>query len=196
MPQLNIQQGTQEWLDARIGSITASLAAGCLGLCPWTSRQKAWRIIMGREKENENHYMTHGRELEGTARDTYEVQTGILIAPGGFWVHPSKLWLKCSPDGLANSTGLVEIKCPQKPTTALSIAHRIQCLVQLAVTEREYVDYFAWHQDGTFLKRVHRSGLDGLVARLEEFYKNFVLADVQPPRAKRKRLNKPVEKPT
>lgn len=187
MPLICSDQRSEAWHEARKDKITASVAAGCLGLCPYMSRQKAWRVILGIEKEEENQYMRYGRELEESARGVYECETGRLVEPTGFWVAEAYPWLGASPDGLIGDDGLCEIKAPQKPTTKLSIAHRIQCLVQLAVTGRLWVDYFAWHQDGWFLKRVHRSGIEGLLRKLEVFHREFIVSGVEPPRKKPKR---------
>ncbi len=187
MPCICNEQRSDAWREARKDKITASLAAACLGLCPYTSRQKAFRLVLGIEEEKENEFMIHGRELESAATAVYEIETGHLTIPTGFWVSERFPWLGASPDALIGDDGLLEVKAPQKPTVALSIQHRVQCLVQLAVTGREFVDYFAWHQDGVFLKRVHRSGIDGLIAKLKAFYDAHILTGIEPSRKKAKR---------
>ena len=198
MPELPYPQRSPEWFEARKGKVTASLAAACLGLDKNTSRQKAWRIVMGTEKERENEAMAWGKEFEDKARESYQVETGNVVDPSGFWILPwawpenkdRGSWLGASPDGLVGTDGLVEIKCPGTLPTAIPLHHRIQCLTQLLVTGRQWCDYYSWTHNGTFLDRVRRSGLPGLLRRLEDFYLSYVITNTEPPRKKRKKCRK------
>lgn len=189
-------QRSPEWHEAHIGKITASLAAACLGLCPHTSRQKAWRIIMGREVVVENSYMTYGKAMEAHALSEYEIETGRLATPTGFWVSDTHPWLGASPDSLVGAEGLVETKCPQKMPTKIPTPYRIQMLVQMIVTGRSWCDFFAWvrgvddEPDGFFLARCPLQGSAGLVARLKAFHEEFVLGDKEPSRRKPRRRKK------
>jgi putative phage-type endonuclease len=180
------EQRSDAWFEDRKGKITASIAAGCLGLCPYTSRQKAWRTVLGMQASESNKHMTWGTEFEGTARNAYECETGQIVTEVGFVPHPSIAWLGASPDGLAGD-GLVEIKCPTKLPEIVPIHHRIQMIVQLACTGRTWCDYYVWTHDGSFLRRVFPSGVNGILARLEAFYRDFVLTGVEPPRKKRRK---------
>ncbi len=186
MPQVQSEQRTEAWLAARVGIITASVAAGCLGLHPYMSRAKAWRLILGTEKTEENRFMRWGTEMEASARGQYEVETGVLVWPTGFWVHPEHPWLGASPDGLIGTDGLAECKCPQSLPEAVPLHHRIQMLVQLAVTGREWCDYYAWTLHGSFLRRVRPAGIGGLIRRLDEFRRAYLLTNTEPPRKRRK----------
>lgn len=188
MPQLEATQRSDEWLAARKGKITASIAAACLGLCPWTSRQEAWRTIMGTSKTKNNKHMKWGTEFEPTARQDYEADSGNFVEETGFWIHPTISWLGASPDGLVGADGLAEIKCPGKLPLIVPIHHRIQMIVQLVVTERKWCDYYVWtHDEGKFTRRVFVAGWAGLFRRLEEFYTTYVLTNTEPPRKKRKK---------
>lgn len=188
MPLLVVAQRTDAWASARQGRITASLAAACLGLDPYMSARKAWRIITQGEKIPENHHMAWGRQFEAAARLDYEAVTGNIVEETGFHVHPVCDWLGASPDGLVGADGLAEIKCPTHPPAAIPLHHRIQCLIQLAVTERLWVDYFSWGCIGQkFLGRVERAGIPGLICRLEAFYRQYVVTTVEPPRKRRKK---------
>lgn len=186
MPLLPVDQNTEAWLAVRTGRITASNAAACLGLNPWDSRQKGYRLALGIEPQRDNPAMAWGRAHEDEARMEYELETGRLVVPTGFWVHPHLDWLGASPDRLVGTDGLLEVKCPTKPAAGVPLHHRIQCLVQLACTERSWCDYYAWHPDGTFLKRIYPAGIQGLLWRLTQFYESYVLPNVPPPRRSRK----------
>ncbi len=183
MPLLYPDQRTEGWLAARKGKITASIAAACLGMSPHTSRQNALRVILGTEPESVNDYMRWGVEHEADARDAYEVETGRLVTPTGFWVHPTLPWLGASPDGLVDDDGLVEIKCPSEQVEQVGLPHRVQMLVTMAVTQRVWCDYFSWTPTSIFLRTVEPVPyLDVLLVRLKDFYEQHVLTGIEPPR--------------
>jgi putative phage-type endonuclease len=187
MPLIEPAQRTADWLEIRRNKITASVAAACLGLDPYCSRRMAWKKIVSIEDGYQNRHMRWGVQFEAAARLDYEAISGNLVETTGFWIHPTCDWLGASPDGLIGKDGLAEIKCPTVPPEKVPIHHRIQMLIQLACTERQFCDYFSWGANGKqFLARVHRAGIPGLIVRLEKFYREFVLTGVEPPRKARK----------
>lgn len=186
MPEIVKSQRTQEWFMARAGRITASIAADCLGL-GLNSRASAWRTILMTEPDKDSPAKFWGREHEDEARAEYEIQSGAFVNTTGFWVHPSLDWLGASPDGLIGDEGILEILCPKAPRQSVPLYKRIQALTQLIVTERQWCDFWAWHPDGCWGQRIYRSGLDGLLRRLTEFYTNYVLKGVEPERKKPRR---------
>lgn len=187
MPCIVADQGTPEWLAARVGAVTASVAAGALGLHPHMSRAAAWRAIRG-EVKAENPAMRWGKQWEPAARTDYEINTGKLVLETGLWVHPTLPWLMASPDGLIDDDGAIEIKCGGTIPTRCPIYHRIQCLVVLFVTGRKYCDYFSFFPDrGHYLERIHRQGEAGLLRKLECFYSDYVLTGLSPERKKSRR---------
>lgn len=187
MPEVKAAQLSPEWFEARRGLVTASLAAACLGLDPYTSRQKAWRTILETEPDRqENGAMRWGSEHEAEARAYYEAEAGLFVETTGLWVHDDYPWLGASPDGLVGADGLVEIKCPQSLPERVPVHHHLQMLVQLACTGRQWCDYLAWTPEGHFMRRVSRAGVGGLVHRLKRFYLEHVLTAVDPGRKKRK----------
>lgn len=185
MPLLCDKQQTEEWKAARKGRITASMAAACLGQHPHHSRQKAWRIITGLETVESNWHISRGVKLESWAIQQYELETGLLAVPTGFFVHPELDWLGASPDGLVGDYGLLEAKCPHSIYPAIPEHYRIQCLVQLAVTERKWADFFAiTDRREKFMFRVEPSlkEQDAIVGQLLDFYNQYVKTGVCPPR--------------
>ncbi len=187
MPLLIPTQGTEAWHAAHIGRISSSNAAACLGLSPHCSARKAWRMILGHEVERDNPYMSRGRALEAHAISEYEIETGRLATPTGFWVSERWPFLGASPDSEIGADGLIEAKCLGKLPEIVPIYYRIQCLVQLAVTGRKWVDFWVWTEGGFFLRRIYPSGAEGLVRRLEAWHKEYVVARVEPPRKKPRR---------
>jgi exodeoxyribonuclease (lambda-induced) len=179
-------QRTPEWFKARRGRITASIAAACLGLDLYTSRQKAWRIILGTEPERDSRSMAWGREFEHMAINAYEAITGELVTPAGLVVHRQHNWLAASPDGLVGEHGLVEIKCPKIVPAEIPLRHRIQMLVQLACTGRQWCDYFAFSTTTVCLRmdRPSDGAIEGLIDKLHKFYMAYIVPQIEPPRKK------------
>lgn len=116
-----MQQGTQEWLNARCGLFTASRFADLLAKTKTgVSASRANYIaqvlcerLTGKVAETYiNSAMQTGTEREPLARALYEAQTGVLVQEVGFIQHDT---LPCgaSPDGLIGDDGGIEIKCPQ-----------------------------------------------------------------------------------
>jgi len=216
MPLLCADQRSAGWYSVRKGRITASVAAGCLGVHPHMSRQEAWRRCLGIEKDSSNDRTRWGEQYEQTAKEAYEVETGRFIEPTGFWVSRVYDWLGASPDGFVGNDGLYEGKAPGKLPESVPIYHRIQMIVQMIVCERAWCDYFVWTPErdepdtgwiddsptgtfmartgekkpNTFLRRVHLAGAAGIIRKLEAFYRTYVLTETEPPRKKAKRRRK------
>jgi hypothetical protein len=164
----NFQQGTPEWLKARLGKFTASHASaiatngdGLRTLC----YEKAAEIMTGVLGESyKNADMDRGNELEPTARNMYEMETGNVVTQVGF--IESDVWTGCSPDGLVGTDGMVEIK-NKKDTLFLRYlmerkidpAHEWQMQYQMWVAEREWVDYVVYNDNfaKVIITRVHRN---------------------------------------
>lgn len=189
---LQVEQRSEAWAKARIGRVTASTAAAILCLHPHDGPVTVWKKITGRTLDKSNRHTDWGVEFEQRARGCYEIESGNFVHETGLWVHDEFPWLAASPDGTVRQDGLVEIKCRSKLDESIPLYCRIQALIQLECTSRAWCDYFCWvGDDKTFCKRIYRSpGTCGLIAKLEEFYKTFILADIEPPRRKPKRKRK------
>lgn len=152
-----MNQGSPEWLAARVGKFTASRIADLMARTksgPAASRanllaQLAVERITGQPEDGyKNPAMERGTDLEPFARAAYEARHGLLVEEVGFVAHPTISALGASPDGLVGDDGLVELKCPSamgKHLSALrSGAHateyrwQVQC--QMAVTGRQWCD--------------------------------------------------------
>jgi hypothetical protein len=131
--------------------------------------------------------MAWGRDHEQQARSDYEDMYGELAFETGFWVHPTIPWLGASPDGLVGADGMVEIKCPAAMPKAVPLHHRIQCLIQLAVTGRAWCDYFVWANGACWMWSIKPAGIAGLIGRLEAFRTEFVVPKLEPPRKSKRR---------
>jgi predicted phage-related endonuclease len=120
-----IQQGTQDWIDARLGKVTASRIHCVMakprrkGQTESTTRanymaQLAIEILTGKSAEDgyENWNMQRGIKLEPEARSEYELRVSEIVTTAGFIEHPRIARAGCSPDALVGSKGLAQFKCP------------------------------------------------------------------------------------
>ncbi len=199
MPEIHPCQRDATWLKLRIGHVSASTAAGALGLDPYKSRQAAWREIVGQKTDAEaneyanNRHMQRGVLFEPKARLQYEADTGHWVNETGLWQSAEHPWLQASPDGSIPPEGGLECKCPMAPPPRVPVHHKIQMWVQMIVCEWQWVDYYSYGASETFLCRVNRpeqSVLDSLIRALHGFYLDHVVAGVCPPRKVPRRRRK------
>lgn len=154
-----IQRST-EWLDARLGHLTASrmndafdlLAKGGEG-----QKRKNYRLELIAERLTgqradffESYAMRFGTEQEPSARSAYEAETGDLVQEVGFIKHPWIDWAGASPDGLVDD-GLIEIKCPTSTTHITYLLedkvpdqYKNQMMWQMLCTGREWCDFVSF----------------------------------------------------
>jgi YqaJ-like viral recombinase domain len=119
---INIEQGTIEWRQSRLGIVTASRASDMMSrlkngdpskACTDYARQLAMERVSGISNDSfETFAMRRGKELEQIAFDRYQVITGNLCDTVGF-LRKDEIEAGYSPDGLVGDDGLIEIKCPE-----------------------------------------------------------------------------------
>lgn len=121
MRKLNLQQGSEEWADARAGVITGTSLKQALGK---TSKDFIYELIAENIAPTPENYvseaMERGSDTESEAIQAYEAHTGILTEEVGFCLHSEYDWLGLSPDRLIKENGKyvkgVEVKCPATKT--------------------------------------------------------------------------------
>lgn len=188
-----IEQRSQAWHEQRAGRLTGSMFAAALGLSPYCSRQKAWRLLTGRqEPDAENAAMAHGTATEPIAIAWYEEQTGNLVTPSGFVQHGE--YLGVSPDGLVGYDGCIEVKAPINGVHKCIPDHYMpQCLGVMHICVREWIDFVSYHADEQKRFRLYaketRDQWQKWEAELIEFYEKYVLADTPPERKTRSKKN-------
>jgi putative phage-type endonuclease len=149
------EQGSEGWLQARLGVITASnfskVLAGGKGLT-----RKSYMLDLASQRLSSelpepftNAAMEWGTEHEPQARAMYELETGSKVAEVGLCKLSDNIG--ASPDGFVGDNGLIEIKCPNTSThieTILSgkmpTKHNAQVQGQLWVTDREWCDFVSF----------------------------------------------------
>lgn len=190
----NIDQGSQEWLDLRMGKITASRLKDVLskgrGSAPSKTRlsymyQLAAEILTGEREEGfTNKYMEWGNEWEDSARAAYELKNNIEVKEVAFIEHDAGK-IGVSPDGLVGENGLLEIKCP-KTTTQISWylsgkvppEHYDQIQGQIWISERDWCDFVSYDpringESGYFEVRVLRD--DSHISKICKECREFLI---------------------
>lgn len=157
--ELQLEQGSEEWLAARRGMVTASVVGQLL--TPTlkvadndTSRAviatlAAERISGWTDETPMTSDMWRGVEHEPFARDRYAEHNKVTVKQVGFMVRDD--WgfrLGASPDGLIGDDGGLEIKCPRSKTHIRTIiadqvpAHYMaQVQACLLVSDRKWWDF-------------------------------------------------------
>jgi putative phage-type endonuclease len=157
MNSKEIQQGTPEWHQARLGCLTASRANdACAAESTAAYQNYLWQLVAERETgQAEESYvnadMQRGTEMEPIARAAYEAHTGTFVTQTGFWLHPEIQHFGASPDGLVGDDGLIEIKCPRTSTHLryrsegkVPTKYKRQMICQLLCTGRKWVDFVSF----------------------------------------------------
>jgi hypothetical protein len=129
---LHLEQGSEEWLQARAGICTASRFSdaraklsrasknGVAGDPAGSALDYAWSVALERiagkpvDESFSTWQMKRGTELEPHARLAYELQTGLIASESGIAITDCGRFAY-STDGLCGDDGLIEIKCPAAP---------------------------------------------------------------------------------
>lgn len=159
----DLVQGTDEWLEARRGLVTASIVGNLLTektLKPRadkTSRALADLLVAERitgwiEPTWVSDDMMRGIESEPLARDLYAEHHDVKVDEIGFMVRDD--WgfkIGWSPDGLVGDDGAIEIKAPRAKThlrtileDAVPSTYMAQLQCGLLVSGREWIDFVSY----------------------------------------------------
>jgi putative phage-type endonuclease len=178
-------QRTPAWHAFRHGRLTASVAAAALGLSPWASPKKAYRQVLGLEPHVSTWYMEHGREMEPIVRGLYAQQTGLDVTETGFWERSDCPWLGASPDAMVDDNGVLEIKVSKLLHSRLPEEWRIQAVVQLLCTGRQWAQVAHYHFGRLHVYDVPADDRGDIMYRLKCWYEEFPKRGVEPPRRRR-----------
>lgn len=166
-----IEQGSKAWHDLRCLKFTASNASTIMAngkgletlvkemIADYYSSQQ-FDEYSGKYK---NDNMQRGNDFEQMARTFYTLETGKSVEQVGF--IESDEYVGCSPDGLVDDDGLIEIKnhsdkvfVELMTTKKIDPKYRAQMQMQMYVTGRKYCDYFAFNPNfkpSFYMKRVY-----------------------------------------
>ena len=158
----HLEQGSEDWHEARYGLPTASKFSEIItGTGKASTSLERYAATLAAEQYaganleswQGNQWTERGHELEHEARLAYSMLRGVDVEEVGFIVKDGA---GCSPDGLVEANGLVEIKCLAPHNHVLMLSYfakhgRVQPSYvpqsqgQIYVCEREWNDMFFYH---------------------------------------------------
>lgn len=172
MNTVDVEQGSHEWFECRLGCVTSSRIADVVAKRKRVKEGKPeelacraslrWELVgeflSGEASEHYvSKYMREGKEKEPLARGEYEAQLDLTVEQVGFVYHPEIKFAGASPDGLIYSRtepiGVIEIKCPKIETHLQYLAADVipddylpQMVWQLACgPELQWADFVSYH---------------------------------------------------
>lgn len=191
MIRLGVEQGSMEWLHARLGIPTASrfadiLTPKTLKLSKQAGRYRnrllaEWLLGYPLDDEVDGGWLERGRNQEEEARRWYEFDRGLVVETCGL-VLRDDLQVAGSPDGLVGDDGILEIKCPALHTHVGYLLegppdYRSQVQGYLYLTGRKWADVLSYSpQLPSVVERVERD--EAYIAALGEALDGFI-ADLQ-----------------
>ena len=190
-----MEQRTEEWFNIRLGKVTASRVQDVLATTKTgysTSRKNYMMELMVERLTNTkqdsytNTAMQHGIDNEPIARAAYEQINVAFVHEVGFVMHPAIPMFGCSPDGLVENDGLLEIKCPNTAQhvdvllNGFPSRYQAQVQAQMACTERLWCDFVSFDPRMPVGKRLIRirvkrnnQYIEDMETTIEEFLKEL-----------------------
>lgn len=189
----DIEQNSDEWFDLRAGKLTGSAFSKIMANFGKAFGEPAKNIAMnlaveritGRPTDSgsfTNSHMERGHDQEPVARMLYEDTTFSSVTNGGFFCHND---VGCSPDGLVDDDGVIEIKSVVASTHFKNVsrgsfdpAYKWQLVGNLHYTGREYIDFISYCADYPSSKRLYictiskdkvRCEIEQLLFRVDQF---------------------------
>lgn len=193
MKIIECEQGSPEWIAARVGKLGASMVADAVARTKtgWgASRANVMaRLVVERltgqpAESYTNAAMQWGVDTEPDARRMYEFIAGAEVRQVGLVLHPRIAWTHASPDGLVGDAGLVEIKCPTSSThmetllgSAIDGRYIKQMQWQMACTERGWCDFVSFDPRFPAEMQLHVSRVErdaAMITTLEDEVAQFL----------------------
>ncbi len=161
-----IEQQSPEWFNVRKLKATASHATAIgncgKGLDTYVLEIVAEYLSSADKEQFSNKHTDRGNELEPQARAIYELTTGKDVKQVGFIEHND--YVGCSPDGLIDDDGGLEIKCIDDVGylkmllgEEISSDYQWQIQMNLLITGRKWWDFVAYNpnfKQSIIIKRV------------------------------------------
>lgn len=186
---LDAPQGSPEWVEARVGKVTASRLKDWLAVGVKGQPLKA-RADYERELAFEVEFkvpferfvtsaMLQGQEMEEFLKKQYAQHYDVIVKPVGAYYNDSFV---ASPDGEIGADGLVECKWVYDTTFSKVLTegvqddHMLQMQGQLWASSRKWCDYVVGNQHtGKFtVIRVERD--EAIIKQIEDSLKDHKLS--------------------
>jgi putative phage-type endonuclease len=188
-----VEQRSDEWFEARCGSLGASKIGVALGRLKRSGERTAaaedYMLELAAERitgvpAKRSNPMYWGRDHEDEARASYAFLTNLPVVKIGLIPHPTIANAHASPDSLVGDEGGLELKCPTSAThlrtlleQAIPEDHLPQVHWALACSGRAWWDFVSYdprYPDGLqfFQKRVMRD--EAAIGVLEASARDFL----------------------
>jgi len=197
---IDVEQNSEDWFDLRGGRLTSSklgtIMANFGKAFGEPAKKYAVNIAIEQITGNPipstftNDHMQRGHDQEPIAREMYEDEYFCDVTNGGFF---ESKFVGCSPDGLVDDDGVIEIKSVISTTHFATLkrrnvdpAYKWQCVANLLFTGREWIDFISYCEEfpenkQLFVKRLHKKDLEKefemIHARIDEF--KILVADTK-----------------
>jgi putative phage-type endonuclease len=188
-----MEQGSPEWVAARLGKLTASRLHEAVARTKtgWAASRAnlmaaliAERLTGTPQATYSNAAMAHGVATEPLARVAYAFRTDYAVAETGFIDHPVIAMSGASPDGLVGDSGLVEIKCPNTATHLETLLgggvggnYFMQMQWQMACSGRLWCDFVSFDPRMPETMRLHVTRVNrdrATITELEQLATDFL----------------------
>lgn len=199
MTEINVEQGSAEWLQLRLGKITGTRLSDVFKADNLALVDELVAEIETQEvgENYQSKAMAEGKEYEPVAREVYQLATETEIEEVGFCLAGWNDYLALSPDGFTKDRkGGVEFKCPTPKThvkyirqNQLPNEHKYQVYAYFLVNpDLEWLDFVSFCEKfkarPMFRKRINRddilnelaetkAGLEKFTAKLEKYYQQI-----------------------
>jgi putative phage-type endonuclease len=188
-----VEQRSDEWFEARCGSLGASKIGVAIGRLKRSGERTAaamdYLYELAAERitgvpSRKNNPMFWGREHEDEARASYAFLTNLPVVKIGLIPHPTIANAHASPDSLVGDEGGLELKCPTSAThlrTLLEQAvpedHLPQVHWAMACSGRQWWDFVSYDPRfpsdmQMYVQRVMRD--EAVIAALEAEAESFL----------------------
>ncbi len=165
----DIEQNSDDWFKLRAGRLTSSKLAVIMANygkafgepAKKYARQIAVEQITGKPATGgyTNDHMERGHEQEPIARQLYEDETFSSVTNGGFF---SSDFIGCSPDGLIDSDGVIEIKSAiasvhfdRVSKSSYDSQYKWQLIGNMKFPRRDWIDFVSYCSDFPIGKRLY-----------------------------------------
>lgn len=174
----DINQGSPEWFEIRVGKVTASHAQAIgnngKGLDTYLLGVVSEMFSSAQKEQYSNEHTERGNELEPLARSMYELQENVEVEEIGFAEYND--FVGCSPDGLVGDDGMIEIKCPDDKTyfnllmnENIDSSYIWQCQMNLLILEKKWCDLIFYNPNFEKSMKIFRLKPDKeMFSRLKE----------------------------
>jgi len=174
--RFDIEQRSDEWRQAKLGMFSGSDFHVMLGSSQ-TKKDFLWEKFSeikyqdSDKEEFQSFYMERGSLLEPEARRVYSAVTENMVREVGLVEDDGEFdgYAVCSPDGLVNNDGIIEIKClaakyheqytnpDSDKYEYIKPEYKTQVQFNLLITGRQWCDFVYYHpRAGIHIIRINR----------------------------------------